>query len=372
MSQLIQARNIQAFFAQKTYLTTSVSIGDTNLPVMNNNGAVSSWAFQVGDTGSEKAEIGTISAVGGGGGSVTVGSLRFNHAENTPVYWMKYNKLIIKRSTTGTAGTASALTNGTIPITPDSEYTQYDDTSGSTDYAYKTAYYNDALTATSPDSDWITPGGFPFYSLARIRDRARKRMKRKITDDELLDDWMNEWREELVLAAISVNKDYAMGTTDITFSVNQTEGTITVSDFYQPRLVEWISPSGTHPMNHIPFNQYNPNELWTDTDPIFYLRGDNIIGREPLASAGTVRVHYYSIGSQFENDSDELPYSLRPYTRSFIDYMCSNEADLDGGRDAEAALKLQRAEQGKARLISQLSSRNKSGNSQVRIVEGVL
>jgi hypothetical protein len=63
---------------------------------------------------------------------------------------------------------AAPIANGTINIQPDSQYTIFDDTTGTTTDAWKTYYRSSALSVITTESDWITSGGYSFYSLAKI------------------------------------------------------------------------------------------------------------------------------------------------------------------------------------------------------------
>lgn len=218
---LIQTRNILHETAPKTYLLNTEAAGTTVFRLRNSNGFGSSWAIQIGETGEEQTEILVISGNPGAGtlGTTTAAS-RFEHPADAPVYGIKFNQVVFERSTTGTAGTATPMTDGTITYQPDAydvergeSYTIFDDTTGSASYAYRTYFRNSALTTNSIESDWITTAGFSFYSLGAIRQRIKDKLWNStwIKEDITMDNWINEWKDKMSNAVIALNEDYALG-----------------------------------------------------------------------------------------------------------------------------------------------------------------
>ena len=162
-----------------TYLSNDEVTGTTIIRAKNTTGLTTGWAFQIGKTGEDKTEIvlGTVSNVG----TLTVAALDFDHPTDTPIYGIKYNQVVFEKSTAGTIGTATPITNGTIEYQADSldrqtgqSYTIFDDTLGTTTDAYKTYFRNSVLALNSLESGWITPTGLTFYSLGKLRQRIRE------------------------------------------------------------------------------------------------------------------------------------------------------------------------------------------------------
>ena len=140
---IIQSENILSQTAPKSYTTFDEVSGTNVIRWANPNLFSASWAVQIGETGQEKSEIVLLGTAtpSGTAGTLTANSL-YAHPANTPLYAIKYDQVVFEVSATGTAGTAAPITNGTVPITPDSMFTQYDDTTGSVSYTYKTYYRN--------------------------------------------------------------------------------------------------------------------------------------------------------------------------------------------------------------------------------------
>src|SRR3990172_11443318 len=141
MSNAIRVENNLSQNAVKTYTSFNEVSGTGNLRWKNPSGFSASWAVQVGETGEEQSEIlllGTATPAGTAG-TFTANTV-YEHPADTPIYSIKYNQVVFARSTDGTAGTATAL--GTVNIDPSQPFTQYDDTTSASGYAYKTYYRN--------------------------------------------------------------------------------------------------------------------------------------------------------------------------------------------------------------------------------------
>ena len=97
----------------------------------------------MGERGHEQTEVLVLSGDPGNGtlGTTTAVS-RYEHPADTPIYAIKYDQVVFERSTDGTAGTASPMTGGTVTYQADGTVTEFDDTSGSASYAYKTYFKN--------------------------------------------------------------------------------------------------------------------------------------------------------------------------------------------------------------------------------------
>lgn len=355
-----------------TFTAVDISAGGTVLGVRNINQFTNQYAIQIGRTGEEQAEIQTISGAPSGTTITTAGTLVYNHSVDTPIYQIGYNKVIFKRSTSGTAGTATALTNGTVTITPDHQYTEFNDTSGASTYAYKTQYYNSVTGDLSAESDWFLPGGPGWYSLQKIRERTKNRLKSAnfIKEDSVIDDWVNEYLEELNTAAININKDYLLGTTAVTFGTTGL-GTITATDFVKAVKVE-VNYSGTTYLRSgmVPVNQFDDTTSFSDAFPSHAWVGETVLKILPANAGGTVRVTYATGVSVLDSDGDELPHPMRHYTRGFTYYSLACALELDG-KDAQAKLNYDKAQRVKMDFIKEITPRDNTGVQYIELVEGL-
>lgn len=371
---IIPTRNTLHLDAPKTYLSNTEVAGTTVFRLRNTNAFGSSWAIQIGETGEEQTEVLILSGDPGAGtlGTSTAAS-RFEHPADTPVYAIKYNQVVFERSTAGTAGTASPMTNGTLTYQPDREITQFDDTSGSASYAYRTYFRNSVLAVNSTESDWITSSGFSFYSLARIRERIKEKLwdSTYIKEDQTIDNWINEWLFEMRKTMISVNEDYALGTVDVGFDGTDGFGTVTTTDFHQVRRVD-VTYNGADfflatKMN---VNDYLPDEQFSSVHPYIHWRGDTVFRIRPDESGGTARMTFYRFGTTMVNDTDELELPMRAYTKSFVDYGLA-QAFLKDGKSEDYKQKLSEANTAKEQFKQELTPRMKTGPTMVDVVEPV-
>lgn len=366
----IKVKNLLDQSAPFSYLSQGEVTGVGTIRVKNINAFALSQGLQIGKTKEELAEI-VITASGTPSGTALVltGTTRFDHPTDTPVYAIRFDQVIFKRSTAGTAGTATAISGGTVTITPDSEYTQYYDSTGLSTYAYKAAYYNSITTESSSDSDWITPTGQSQYSLAKMRERIKRKLTSSnyIQSDEIITDWINEWLEKMTNAAIDVNRDYMLGSESIPLSVNQEMGTITSTDFKELRRMQVVTTSGTATAARINITDFRADQVFTESLPQYYWKGDTVFGEKPIDNARTVVIDYYKRAPILVNDTDEIPVSMQNYTKSFIDYGFAQASFLDQ-KDEKGYAFINMANQELAQFKTEIAPRWKSGIQYVNVV----
>lgn len=348
-----------------SYLATNGTTGGTVLPVKNINGFQSGWAIQVGATGEETAEILNISGAPSGTVLNTSGTVRFPHSLDTPIFQTHYDSVVFLRNTAGTTSAPTAL--ATVPITPDSFFTEYNDTSGVATYAYQTQFYNSVSGDLSGTSSWFIPGGPTFYSLQKLKDRIKHDLysSQYIKDDNTIIDWVNEWLEIMTNSMIKVNQGYAMGTANYAFG---TAGLGTVSDplFKNPVKIEltWDGITYTN-SREIPINGFTSTDIFSSLAPRHYWAGDTVFGILP-AGAGTARMTNSLRYTPLANDSDELPQMMKGYTTSFIEYCLYKAYDLDQKKDQgdghwQKAVAYQNA------FISEITPRDQTGIKTIQL-----
>lgn len=373
---LIKVENNLTVGQTPTFLTSNISAGTNVVPVKNLNNFTLSWAVQIGNTGEATTEISLLSSATPSG---TLGTLTANitqdHPTDTPIFPIKYDKVVFMRSTTGTAGIATQIANGTISIQPQGTTTFFDDTTSASGYAYQTYFYNSVTAGSSSISSWITTSGFPFYSLGKLRQRVKDKLVSAgyingiNIDDTMITDWFNEWLEQMQSKAIDVNEDYNLGTFQIAYTGTQELGTVTQTDFRGGfKRVWYVDGSGTFTATKMDSNSFSPNKTFTTTYPYFYMQGDSVVGRKPSDATGTLIFEYPVLNTIMTNDSDTLPITMQGYTKSFIDYAHS-QALFKDQKIEEANAKLGEAMNGLATFMKELTPRQKTGATFVDIVE---
>lgn len=369
---IIRVKNNLDVGAPKTYMSVSKSSGVGTINVKNVNAFQANWAVQIGKTGEERSEIKLISASTPSGTSlVFTANTTFEHPADTPVYATKYDQIVFARSTSGTSGTATAMTDGTLTITPDSDFTQFDDTSGASTYAYRTWFRNSVTAEESSQSDWLTPSGFSFYSLAKIRQRVKSKLfnANYLKDDSQVDDWINEWLETMNNEVVNVDRSYSMGTVNVSFGTSGL-GTITPTDFKDLKRV-WVTYNGTdkYRATKLETNEIDPNETFNQTHPYYTWKGDDVLEFNPK-SAGTAELEYYKRNPVLVNDTDELPFAMRSYTNSFVNYALA-EAYYNDDKEAMGDRYLSRANADKNIFLSQMTPRSFTGVQMMEITHTV-
>lgn len=338
----IETLNDLAYQSQYSLLTFAEVAGTSSIRVQNTTGLTTSWGIQIGETGNNKTEvaIGTVSAFG----SITTSALQFDHPADTKVYFIKYDQVVFERSTTGTAGVAVPITNGTITYQANAQTTKFDDTSGLTTYAYKTYFRNSALAVNSTESVWLDlgagPSGLSFFSLGGLRQRIKEKLwdATFVSDDEL-DNWINEHQETMNNAAIAVNEDYSLGTNNYAFGTNGL-GTITDVNFKSVRRL-WVTYNGSdyHQAGKMFYNDFLPQQIFSSSQPYFSMPGDNVVEIKPADTAGTALIAYYKNSNPLTNDDDLLPFPMRGYSKSFVNYGLAMALQKDGkNKESESVL----------------------------------
>lgn len=370
---IISVDNLLPKSSPITYLTSPIPVGAGTLPVKALNQFNASWALQIGETGGAQTEIVLLGASTPSGTIGTLsGTALYAHPTDTPVYGIKYDQIVFERSTAGTSGTATPMTGGTVTIQANGTTTIFDDTTGSTAYAYRTYFRNSVLTATSAESDWITTSGYPPYSLASIRQRVKDKLFNSgfIANDYIIDNWTNEWLETMTNAAIEINQDYLVGSTQVAFPGTTDLGTITVTDFKQPRRI-WMSNGATsQEANVIRSNDLNPNTTYDNMNPVIYFVGDTVMARQPHTTPGTAAMLYYKLTPVLTADTDTLPVSMQGYSKSFVDYGYAQALRKDN-KSGEANASEQSAMAQLNRFKFDMTPRNQTGNTYARMDEMV-
>lgn len=371
---VISVQNLQNINVPVTYLTFPTNIGASTLPVKALNQFNASWAIQVGETAGAQTEIVLLSASTPAGtvGTIT-GTTLFAHPTDLPVYGIKYDQIVFERSTAGTLGTATPMTNGTVTIQANGTATIFDDTSGSSVYAYRTYFRNSVTNQTSLESDWITSSGYPPFSLASIRNRIKQKLfdASFIPSDDVYNAWINEWVEMMTNAAIEINQDYSLGSTQVAFPGTADMGTITATDYKQPRRI-WMN-TGVSSMQEaavVRVNDFDPNTVWDQYNPIVYFLGDSVMGRKPNTSGGTANILYYKMTPVLVEDTDTLPVSLQGYSKSFVDYGLA-QAYAKDNRFNESAQAEQNAMAQLNRFKMDMMPRNLAGQTYAVIQETI-
>jgi len=144
---LLRGLNYDYTGEQSTKLTEATPAGSTMLKVVSADGfAVADYL--VIDPGNDNAEILKVSAVTASL-KLTTDAAAFPHPRDSELYRLPYNQMRFYECATAT-GTYVEIASSTAEMKYDDNYTEYDDTTGNTDYYFKRTFYN-ATTAVESD-----------------------------------------------------------------------------------------------------------------------------------------------------------------------------------------------------------------------------
>lgn len=371
----ISVENTLAIHGQRTYTSTGVAVGATTTPAKNTTGFTSQYAVQFGEIGQDQTEvvIGTVAS----GTSFTHPALAFDHSSDTPIFDIKFNQVVFEKSSAGTAGTAAPISSGTISYKPDHwdqdlqlSLTIFDDTAGATTDAYRTMFRNSVLGSNSAESDWITPAGASFYSLANITERIRAEMWNPtfIQDDDRIHNWINELKDNWTNSVAAVNQDFVLGTVNVAFGTNGF-GTITTADYTDIRRL-WVTYNGIDKFQSTKqsVNDITPNQVFSASHPYHRWFGNTIFQVSPSDSAGTAEVVFSRFGTTLVNETDELAHPFRSYTDAFVSYGVAKAAFLDDKLD-KYDRKTQEVKGLKQEFINNIIPRDRSGVQYADIID---
>src|SRR3990167_3603578 len=369
---IIRSSNLLHVNVPKTYLSNPEVSGTTVLRWKNASGFQLSWGIQIGEAGNEQTEVAVLSTgdpTNGTAGTITANTL-YEHPSDTSLYAIKYNQVVFDRNTAGTTGgTSAVITGGTVTYQADQPFTQFDDTSGLSTYGYRVRFRNSVSGSLTSCSDWILPTGYSFYSLAKIRQRIKDKLwnSQYITDDLIIDDWVNELKDDMSNAVIAVNEDYALGTVDVAFGTAGL-GTITTGDFSSVRRFETTYNGADFYLStkqHI--NDFGPNDVYSSVHPFHSWQGDTVFKVQPPESGGTARLTFYRFGTTMVNDTDELPLPMRPFTKHFVNYGVAVAQQKDQKVSAQDVENL--VVQAKNDFVKIIVPRDRTSASSIRIEE---
>lgn len=189
MSEIISVENFPLFnILAQTELTADVASGATSLPVKNESGFDTDHVALIGRPGYEGAEIKTPTQIGSKSITVTVGQ---DHKKGTPVYLLRGHKAKIYRASNTDNKKPTSTDDyseiGTVTMKGDEYSSDFDDSTGGSDYWYLFTYYNDIPVApietTLVLADAVRGGGFgTFVTVEAIREEAGFTHNMAITD----------------------------------------------------------------------------------------------------------------------------------------------------------------------------------------------
>lgn len=156
---------------EKSYLSNAYSVGATSIVVKNSNRFIINDRIMIGEMGSEKTEVVTVSAVSADGMTLTVGATLFSHESGSPVYQLRFDSARFYRATS-LAGAYTLISTQSMDVDNANLSTLYDDTAGVTSNYYKMTAYHSISGLESAFSDIIGGGGWRREQVGNIIDEV--------------------------------------------------------------------------------------------------------------------------------------------------------------------------------------------------------
>lgn len=173
---IIAAHNPETEDLEKSYLSSLAGVDATTIELKNNDRFEVGNKILVGEMGGEQSEIRTVSAIGDDGQGVTIDALDFDHAADTPVYRLDYDKIRFYRRTTVDAAPV-LMTTVDIDVDNAEKVTRWDDTSSATTYYYQTSFYDSVSDEETELSDPIQATGYAKETAGSIIDAVIRRVR---------------------------------------------------------------------------------------------------------------------------------------------------------------------------------------------------
>lgn len=301
----------------KTRVASDVTASDSTTTVENNSDFSANDYVIFEKPGDEEAEIVLLTSTTN---ETTIGHTTgpvFDHPARTPITEIKYNQAKIYRATSQT-GEYSLVT--TKDLTPDEEYTEYDDSAGSSTSWYKVKYYNETTEAISSFSSAVQGTGYTSQSLRKMADEVLGDFGDQYADEitrDMVRDKLNAGLRRVVVEIIKHYPDYFLAYT----TQSLTSGTATYdlpTRFLSFQRVD-VNYSGTDHDNSYKASFEDesagyPDDNYQKTDPRVFFRGDTFgLRPTPDNSSGQAWLWYWQRPAELDDDDDEhgLPYGAR-------------------------------------------------------------
>ncbi|MDD5501443.1 MAG: hypothetical protein PHH57_07180 [Candidatus Omnitrophica bacterium] len=310
----------------KTRLAADAAASATSSTVENNQGFSTNDYVVFGHLGEEETEIVKITSTTG---NTTLGhsdGLVFAHPARTPVAEIKYNqaKIYSDSSETGDFDTLVA----TVDLTPDEDYTIYDDTAGTSQTWYRVKYFNSTADIYSSFSDPVQGQGYTNESLYSIveeileefgdpdaKEVSRKKVKR------LVRAVVRKLTTELIKALPDYRKNY---TTQV---LSDGVATYNLPERFLAFQRVDVNYGGTNPKDAYKATfedeeKGEPNTTYDKSDPRVFFRGDKFGLRPTPDGSGMAFLWYWDYPEEMEEESDVhgLPHGAREPIVSYALY----------------------------------------------------
>lgn len=264
----------------------------------------------LGEFGSESSEIVEVSSVNKSSHTLTVGTTKFAHSQDTKVYILPYNQIKFFHTSIATFSATFPIT-GYIDIQADNLYTMGSDYQNTTGFGWY-IFYNNITAKASSASNAVPYAGFSnnsveailkqFYSLLNQSER------KLITDTDAIF-WMNAGMNICQTELSLVSKTYYVDSTQSIATISGTQEYDLESDF--ARIVNVYNSDNEENLKPIDLNDVSRANYYNTGTTIarYYLRGKKIgfVPSPTSVTNYTVRYQYTATVLSSYYDTIDLP-----------------------------------------------------------------
>ncbi len=301
----------------KSRLSADVSASATSSTVENNSDFGANDYVLFGKPGNEETEIVLLTSVTG---NTTIGHTTgpvFDHPARTPILEIKYNQAKIYRATTE-AGEYSLI--ATTDLTPDEQYTEYDDTAGTSTSWYKIKYYNETTEALSDYSPAVQGTGYTDDALRSMADEVLEEFGDKNENEvsrDLVKNKLKSGVRRIVREIIKNYPEYFLSYTTQALTADTATYDLPAR-FLAFQRVDVSYDSTTHDDAYKAEFEFEseglPDDEYQTNDPRVFFRGSTFgLRPTPDNSSGQAWLWYWAYPDEMNDDNDEhgLPYGAR-------------------------------------------------------------
>lgn len=173
---IVSAWNPETKDLERTNLTVLAPIGASSLTVKNADRVAYNNILLLGGMGYETSEVISVNTSGLTTTNIPlVGTTKFAHAADDPIYVLRYDKVLFYSSTTVT-GTKTLISTQTIDVDNADKKTYYDDLSGTSGTYYWTKFQNSYTLEETAYSSPIRASGPDQHSISQVISVAIDRL----------------------------------------------------------------------------------------------------------------------------------------------------------------------------------------------------
>lgn len=345
-----------------SYLTTNYASGVTSVVVSNSDGFASSDYMIVGEIGHELTELIKITTVTGSTDTFTIPATKYAHPESTRVTKVSNNQVRFFYTATESFDELNPVT-GWQDLTPDSWFSQAEDTASSTGYGWF-RFRNETTAAETNYSNPIPYANFLRSTAKSILDGFYSSMNSNDLQLITLDDafeWMNEAHDEVrAELGMAVNDVDASDGTDSISVVAGTAEYALASDFSE--MISIFFDDNGRMMDPISLSEVDKNNstFYGVTETRFYIRG-LFVGFSPVpTAASTVLYRYLPDPTEITAYSDVIDLPKKGFN-SLKDWMMFRAKQKLGHANAMQSKEL--FDESVAKLVARLKNRDNSVDS---------